>query len=106
MLARHVVRARRHGAERRATEHELQVAKANQIRKVGMAAGKLRHVHGTLRMEADDVRGKALAEVRFHSRPVEPFALAYGAGIVRVQSSEFTSSRVHEFKSSRVHEFL
>jgi hypothetical protein len=54
-------------------------------------------------MEADDVRGKTVAEVGFHSRPVEPFALAHGAGIVRIQGSEF---RVHEFTSSRVHEFL
>ena len=48
-LARHVVRGRRHRPERRTPNDDLDIAEAKQVGEVRVAAGKLRHLHGSRR---------------------------------------------------------
>src|SRR6185436_13912730 len=68
-LARHVVRARRDGAEGRAAQHELFVAEADLVRQVRVAAAELLDFHRAADAEL-------LAQVRLEPRPVELLARA------------------------------
>jgi hypothetical protein len=56
-LARHVVRARRHGAERRPAHHELLSAEAQQVSQVRVSARELLDRHRRRRVEAFAQRG-------------------------------------------------
>ena len=66
-LARHVVRGRRHRAERRPPDDELGVAEAHQIGQVRVAAGKLRDLQA---------RATTIEARRSSSTPVEASARA------------------------------
>ena len=71
-LARHVVRLRRNGPERRPADDELGAAEPHEIGEVGVAAGKLRDLHVGRQVEPFDVKfGKVAPEIRRERGPIE-----------------------------------
>src|SRR6266851_1106969 len=75
-FARHVVRARRDRPERRTTQHELAVAKSQQVCEIRVAARKLFDPH----RRAAALRKRA-AKIIFEARPFELLARADGLRI-------------------------
>jgi hypothetical protein len=81
-LARHVVRRRRHRAERRTADDDLGVAEANEVGEVRVAAGELRDLGLARHIESGNAgSGQALAQPLGEARPIELFAGAYRARV-------------------------
>ena len=76
-LARHVVGCWRDRAERWAPDHDLGVAKADEVRQVRVSAGKLRELRLARGVESGyPARGQALAKPGDQPRPLEILAVA------------------------------
>jgi hypothetical protein len=86
-LARHIVRLRRDGTEWRTTNDDVGGAKAKQVRQIRVSAWKLRDLRLARDVESGNAAGRqALAQPADESRPLEPFSLTDGAGILIHQS--------------------